>query len=127
MLRQARQVLVILVLASLLPLSACTTDITDTISSTTPGFWYTQDGLLQEQLKTEAFVTFNFENLRQDMATGRGEYLTSLGTLLRVPDGRRAEFYALTQARYQTLFPTDGSTPSTMLASLQGAMIAHRF
>ncbi len=124
---RARLVLVTILLASLLPLPACTSDITDTLSSTTPGLWYTQDGLLKDQFKPDAFVAVNFENLRQDIAAGHGEYLTSLGLLLRVPDGRRAEFYALTQARYQTLFPKDGATPPGMLASLYREMSAHRF
>ena len=78
----------------LLASSACTTDnTTDTISSTTPGLWYTGDGQVKSEYKTIAFTTLNFENLKQDMAQGRGEYLASLGTLLGVPGDHQAEFF----------------------------------
>ena len=54
----------------------------DFLSSTTPGSWVTADGLLKADQRVNAFVTLNFENLPQDMAYGRGEYITSLSELL---------------------------------------------
>jgi hypothetical protein len=83
-------------------LSACTVTETvkDILSSTTPGDWFTGDGLLKPDQKVNAFVALNFENLKQDMAQGHGEYLTSLSTLLGVPQDRQASFFAHAQSRY---------------------------
>ena len=83
-------------------ISACTVTktINDTLSSTTPGDWFTGDGLLKADQKVNAFVALNFENLKQDMAQGHGEYLTSLSTLLGVPQDRQASFFAHAQSRY---------------------------
>jgi len=83
-------------------LSACssTETINKFLSSTTPGDWFTGDGLLKPDQKVNAFVALNFENLKQDMAQGHGEYLTSLSTLLGVPQDRQASFFAHAQSRY---------------------------
>ena len=107
----------------LLAISACMTDnITDTISSTTPGTWYTGDGLVKSEYRAIAFTTLNFENLKHDMAQGRGEYVASLGTLLGVPEHHQAEFMALTREQYPSLFVSEGTTPGEMLAALQQAL-----
>ena len=100
-----------LVLAGVLCItfSACT--ITETVgkivgstsdftSSTTPSDWFTGDGVLKADQKVIAFVAFNFENLKQDMAKGRGEYLTSLSELFGVPQYRREAFFSYAQSRY---------------------------
>ena len=102
-------------------LSACTVTETvkDILSSTTPGDWFTGDGLLKPDQKVNAFVAFNFENLKQDMAKGHGEYLTSLSTLLGVPQDRQASFFAHAQSHYP--FVTEHqSSPQEVIALLVG-------
>jgi hypothetical protein len=90
-------------------LSACTVTETvgkvigstsDFLSSTTPSSWFTGDGVLKADQKVIAFVAFNFENVKQDIAKGHGEYLTSLSTLLGVPQDRREAFFSYAQSRY---------------------------
>lgn len=83
-------------------LSACTVTETvkDILSSTTPGDWYSGDGQLKADQKVNAFVALNFENLKQDMAQGHGEYLISLSQLLGVSPARREVFYSYAQSRY---------------------------
>jgi hypothetical protein len=109
-------------------ISACTTKLspnpTDTTSSTTPGVYFTQDGILRADQKVDAFATFNCENLKDEMARGQGEYLTSLGTLLDVPEDRRAEFYTLMRERYPVLVPSDRTTPGEMIAALKSDLSA---
>ena len=89
----------------LLVVTGCTTKgttdaTTDVLSSTTPGAWFTGDGLLKADQKVNAFVAFNFENVKQDMARGEGEYLTSLSQLMGVAQDRQASFFAHAQSQY---------------------------
>lgn len=102
-------------------LSACsvTETLKDILSSTTPGDWFTGDGLLKPDQKVNAFVAFNLENLKQDMAKGHGEYLTSLSTLLGVPQDRQASFFAYAQSRYP-LVKEHQSGPQEVIALLAG-------
>jgi len=104
-------------------ISACsvTETVKDILSSTTPGDWFTGDGLLKPDQKVNAFVAFNLENLKQDMAKGHGEYLTSLSTLLGVPQDRQASFFAYAQSRYPFV-KEHQSTPQEVIALLVGKM-----
>ena len=100
-------------------LSACSTTetINNILSSTSPGDWFTGDGLLKADQKVNAFVALNFENVKQDMARGQGEYLASLSTLMGIPQGRRAQFFAYAQSRYP-LVVARGNGPQDVIALL---------
>ena len=122
-----------LVLAGLLCMtfSACTVTQTakdllgstkDFLSSTTPSDWFTGDGVLKADQKVIAFVAFNFENLKQDMARGRGEYLTSLSELFGVPQDRREAFFSYAQSRYRFAKSGRGG-PEDLVALLAPAQI----
>jgi len=122
------RILLQLMLAGVLSLTftACTVtetvkdvlgSIKDVLSSTTPGAWFTDDGLLKADQKVNAFVAFNFENLKQDMARGRGEYLSSLSELMGVPRERQEDFYSFAQSRYP-LINNNQSGPSDLVAAL---------
>ncbi len=96
-----------------------TTDaMTNFLSSTSGHPWFTQDGVVKQNHKVHAFVAMNFDNLKQDMARGEGEYVTSLGTLLGVPNDRLHRFSILTRERYPVLVLSDRTTPAMMLAAL---------
>ena len=96
-----------------------TTDgVVNVLSSTSGHPWYTEDGLVKQDLKVQAFVAMNFDNLRQDMARGDGEYLASFATLLGVAPEREAAFSEFTQERYPVLFPEDRTRPEDMLVAL---------
>jgi hypothetical protein len=125
--------LIVPVVALGLALSSCTLKatfdttsdgITNFLSSTTPGAWFTSEGLVKDQYKITAFTTLNFQNLKEDMARGQGEYLTSLGTLIGVPADYQAEFFALAQAKYPFLVSSDRTTPGEMLAALSRELSA---
>ena len=77
-----RHILSLLSVAAVLVLSLSACSITETInnilSSTSGRSWFTEDGLVKTDQKVNAFMAFNFENLKQDMARGQGEYLDSL-------------------------------------------------
>jgi hypothetical protein len=80
----------------------------DFLSSTSPGDWFTGDGALKAEHKVIAFVAINFENVTQDMARGRGEYLSSLSELFGIPEERREAFFAYAQSRYRFTKATRG-------------------
>jgi hypothetical protein len=87
-------------------------------SSTTPGTVFTEDGMLTQEHIAVFFTTLNFENLRQDVAQGQGEYLTSLSALLHIPADREEEFFGVAQRQYPGLYESDHTTPSQWLAML---------
>ena len=82
----------------------------------------TNDGMVKNDQKVKVFASINLENLSQQMARGQGEHLASLATLLGIPAERHAAFFALTQARYTTLFASQGTTSSEMLVALNHVM-----
>jgi hypothetical protein len=85
-----------------------TTDTTSNVTVTTSGrTWFTEDGLLHPEHKLTAFMAFNQTNVEQDMARGQGEYVTSLGTLLGLPDDQQAAFHAKAQEAFETLMTSD--------------------
>jgi hypothetical protein len=114
-----------------LSLSACsiTETINNILSSTSGRSWFTEDGLVKEDQRVNAFMAFNFENVKQDMANGQGEYLASLSTLMGIPQDRRAAFYAHAQSRYPFVLEHQ-SNPQETLALLvthsSGSATVHR-
>ncbi len=95
-----------------------TSNVTGTTSSTVRS-WFSEDGLVKPEFQTRAFVTFNRDNVTQDLAAGRGEYLSSVSVLLGVPQARRPAFFSAVQGRYATGSGVDASKPATLLALLQ--------
>ena len=89
------------------------------ISSGTSGC--TNDGVIMKN-KHINMASRSFETLAEEMAQGRGEHLTSLATLLGVPEEAQPEFFALVQEKYTILVGSDNTTAVTMLQALQSAM-----
>ena len=118
---QPRHILTLLSGAAALVLSLSACSITETInnilSSTSGRSWFTEDGLVKEGQRVNAFMALNFENVKQDMAHGQGEYLASLSTLMGIPQDRRASFYAHAQSRYPFVMEHQ-SNPQETLALL---------
>jgi hypothetical protein len=88
-----------------------TTDTTSNFfSSTSPSDLFTQDGLISEKEKLNLFVGVGFENLSQNIASGNGEYLTSLEHLLRFSPGHHVKFAEFAQGHFEALFTSDFSS-----------------
>ena len=120
--------------AFVLALSACTLKAsfkassdatTDFVSSTSGRGWLTQDGLIKADQKVQAFATVTFENLQQDMAQGRGEYLASLWALLGGTDDQEAAVFTRMQETYPLLLPSQQTTPEEMLVVLTRVLSSH--
>jgi hypothetical protein len=102
--------------ALLLLVSSCTlkatvketTDTTSNVTGTTSGrTWWNEDGLLHPEHKLTAFLALNQANVEQDLARGRGEYVTALGSLLGLPDDQQAAFHSKAQANFEALTTSD--------------------
>jgi hypothetical protein len=97
-----------------------TTDTTSNVTGTTSGrTWFTEEGIVKPDFKVTAFVALNEENLRHDMASGQGEYLSSVSRLLNVPTERQAEFFTLIQAHYPAFAAMDFTAPQQVVAALR--------
>ena len=102
---------VLMLFASGCTLKGTTNEITDTTSnvtaSTSGRTWFTEDGLLRPEHKLTAFMALNQTNVEQDLARGQGEYVTSLGTLLGIPNDQQSAFYAKAQGAFEALMTSD--------------------
>lgn len=54
-------------------------------SSTSPDSLFTADGMVAREQKIKLFTGVSYENLRQEAATGGGQYVASLAVLYGVP------------------------------------------
>lgn len=89
---------------------------TDILSSTTPSS--SDDSANNRVKKARNFAKYNFINLQQDIAQGRGEYMTSLETLMGVPSQNHVEFALFAQANYESFFGSDDGTSDQLLVQL---------
>jgi len=103
-----------------------TTDTTSNITGTTSGKSWFEGGLVKKDQEVNAFADLNFDNLKQNMAAGHGEYLASLGSLMGVTPAHQNEFFALTQAHYTTLVGSEQTTPAEMLVAINQILAAPR-
>lgn len=109
----ARTIATLSQLAGVLSLSlfvgGCSTTetVSDFLSSTTPGDWYTRDGLPKAEHKVDVFLATNLNNVMMDVARGNGEYLDSLGRLLRVDPTSQSLFATRLQEQYPFLANKD--------------------
>ena len=93
------------------------------ISSGTSGC--TNDGKVWASEKVNVFTAMNFDNLAQEMAQGQGEHLTSLATLMGVPEEDHQAFFAMTQENYTTLVQAGETSPKAVVKALHDAMAGH--
>jgi Protein of unknown function (DUF3015) len=100
-------------------LSACTTTTPQDLS---------QDGQVKQEQKINLFAGVAYENLRQEAATGGGQYVRSLAVLFGVPASEHERFAQLLQANHSTLFITDLNQDRTahlkMVDALNRALMA---
>ena len=84
-----------------------------------------EDGMVKSNYKVDVFANVNFENLKQDMAQGDGEYLASLASLMEIEVGQQEDFFNLTQEKFSTLVPSESTTSNDLVASLNRELSSH--
>ena len=93
------------------------------ISSGTSGC--TEDGAVKIARATEVFADVNLASLRQEMATGQGEYVNTFASLLGATDSTRPQMVRFFQTEYQTLFPSAETSSGDMLKTLSEKLATH--
>ncbi len=89
----------------------------ETAGCTTKGAW------VRDEKKQAVYAEVNLQKLSAEMAQGGGEYLDAFASLMGANDGgSKKAFIALTQEKYETLFPTPNTDSATMLRNLRAAM-----
>jgi hypothetical protein len=93
------------------------------ISSGTSGC--TEDGAVKVARATEVFADVNLASLRQEMAAGQGEYVSTFATLLGATDTTRPQMVRFFQTEYQNLFPKAETSSDEMLKILTDKLASH--
>src|SRR5688500_2175455 len=105
--------------------SQAVTDLTEQTknftSSTSLRSWFAADGTLKAEYKVMAFTVLNYDNVKENVAQGEGEYLASLASLVNVPEERQAEFFAFAQGLYPQVYG-DGIEPVDSVNRLISAL-----
>ncbi|MBI3300172.1 MAG: DUF3015 family protein [Elusimicrobia bacterium] len=80
-------------------------------------------GLIKAGKEREVFIGTNFRALEREMAAGKGQYASSLGALMGC-GANTDKFLSFSKAHYETLFPSAGATPETLLENLNREIAA---
>ena len=70
----------------------------------------------------DTFLDANMERVARDMATGEGEALDTLATLMGVEAADKAAFYTASQSNFKAIFSRDDVNSSEVMASLKSVM-----
>lgn len=81
-------------------------------------------GVVKAQREQAAFAEVNFQDLKRNMAAGGGEFLASFATLLGCEDHAKPALAKMTQAKYETILPTEQTTPIQMLTGVKSQIKA---
>jgi hypothetical protein len=90
----------------------------------------TSGGVVKAQREQTAFAEVNFQDLKRNMATGGGEFLTSFSTLLGCEEAAKPTFFRMTQEKYESILPSEKSGPLDLVVAVKAqiksdARLAH--
>lgn len=88
----------------------------DATSSTSPG---ASSG---DTASIERYVAVNYGSIQHEMASGEGEHLRALASMLEVPADKHNVFCSMSQQRFSYLFSSTPTSSEQMLNRLQSAM-----
>ena len=97
-------------------------------SSTSPNELFTADGLVKKEQKINLFAGVAYENLRQEAASGSGQYVSALAALYDIPAAKQGEFGQVLQRKHADLFAAnlqdDRNAHLKMVAALNRELTA---
>lgn len=76
----------------------------------------TEDGAVKFVKEAEVYAEINFKSIAGDMASGRGEFLDGLASLIGVSN--KVAFARFAQEKYSSLFPSGATTSVEMMDAL---------
>jgi hypothetical protein len=76
-------------------------------------------GVVKSQREQAAFAEVNFQDLKRNMASGGGEFLTSFATLLGCEDNAKPVLAKMTQTKYESILPSEKSTPMDLVSGVK--------
>jgi hypothetical protein len=79
----------------------------------------TAGGVVKAEREQAAFAEVNFQDLKRNMASGGGEYLTSFSTLLGCEDSAKPVFFKMTQDRFESILPSAKSSPIDLVVGVK--------
>jgi len=94
--------------------SEATSDLTSSTSL--------RDDEESEETEVLKFIESNYSHIRSDMSMGKGEYLTTLATLLSIEDAKKEQFYALTKSSFNQIFDSSDTNAQDLLSNLLAEM-----
>lgn len=86
-----------------------------TFGITTGTLGCSSGGLIKAGMEREAFVATNYRAIEKEMAAGKGQYAASLSNLMGCETN---SFLSISKQKYETLFPSEGAGPKTLLENL---------
>jgi hypothetical protein len=93
------------------------------ISSGTSGC--TEDGAVKVAKATEMYAEVNIQSLRQEMASGQGEYVSTFARMIGASEASQPQMVKFFQQNYSVLFPTAGTSSTDMLQTLAAKLSEH--
>jgi len=82
----------------------------------------TTSGVVAENREQEAFVEVNMQSLEREAASGGGEYLAALGTLLGCDAQVQPQFFHVMQDRFETIFPPEDGSAKQVLQNMKSEL-----
>jgi hypothetical protein len=79
----------------------------------------TSGGIIKAEREQAAFAEVNFQDLKRNMASGGGEYLTSFSTLLGCEDSAKPTFFKMTQQKYESILPSEKTGPIDLVVAVK--------
>ena len=76
---------------------------------------------MAQDKKVNFFVLSNWDQLTQDMAQGKGDYLSSLATLLKIPKDQQPTFFVFAQAHHPSFSSVGAEHAEQAVHSLEKA------
>ena len=78
-----------------------------------------------KRMKIRAFASNNFARLREDIAVGGGEYLTSLAALFEIPEAMQPAFFQLAKDQFSIWVVSSQTTSDQLIAALTADLAKH--
>lgn len=69
------------------------------------------------------FVAENMDSLAGDIAQGQGEYLSTLATLMEVPEDQRPGFYSTLQNNFSNIYTSETVNSADVIDNIRSVMI----